>query len=64
MWLILSPMRYAQVLVYSIVGYTCLDYANEVDEILKLAKWLQFKELEQALAAAVAVNYYTGLDER
>lgn len=57
-------MRYAQVLVYSIVGYTCLDYANEVDEILKLAKWLQFKELEQALAAAVAVNYYTGLDER
>lgn len=57
-------MRYAQVLSNASVGYTNLDYANEVDEILRLVKWLQFKELEQALGAAVAVNYYTGYDER
>jgi len=29
-----------------------------------LAKWLQFKEVEKAIAAAIAVNFYTGYDDK
>lgn len=46
------------------VGYTNLEYVDEAEMILRLAKWLQFRELEKAIASAIAVNYYTGHDEK
>lgn len=29
-----------------------------------MAKWIQFREVEKAVSAAVAVNFYTGYDEK
>ena len=60
----LLPTRSVKVWPVPNLGFTNLDYAAEADDVLRLAKWLQFKDLEHAIGAAVAVNYYTGYDDR
>ena len=44
--------------------YTNLEYAEEAEEIINLANFLRFDMLEEAVSAALAVNYYVGNTEK
>ena len=59
-----KPSSFAKVTIYLMAEYTDLKNAEEAEEIINLANYLRFDILEEAIMAALAVNYFVGNNEK
>ena len=60
--MILSLFSVLKVRNKDILEYTDMKYVEEANEILNLAKFLNFTDLYNAVGAALATNFYVGDD--